>query len=163
MAFRAIPGMNGRYSVDEFGRVVSHITVANSLGWRLMSPVIVSGRPAVCLHPRAGQQKIFYVHKLVARAFGTASEEDAVVRHLNDDPFDNSVFNLKGGSVADNVQDSIRNGRNAKLSMTHCSNGHEYTSASTRYTKQGWRECVTCKRARDRRSRQGKRRKRIDN
>lgn len=32
----------------------------------------------------------------------------------------------------------------AKQSMTHCKNGHEFTEANTRITKEGWRRCRRC-------------------
>lgn len=33
---------------------------------------------------------------------------------------------------------------------THCLRGHEYTDANTQWRTNGWRECLTCKRERDR-------------
>lgn len=36
------------------------------------------------------------------------------------------------------------------MAKTHCKHGHQFTEENTRYTKQGWQVCVTCKRLADR-------------
>ena len=36
--------------------------------------------------------------------------------------------------------------RGGRQKTTHCRNGHEYTTENTHITKEGWRQCRTCKR-----------------
>ncbi len=51
-----------------------------------------------------------YLHRLVAEAFIPNPDGYPEVRHLDDDPSNNEVWNLAWGDQYDNVQDSIRNG-----------------------------------------------------
>lgn len=51
-----------------------------------------------------------YLHRLVAEAFIPNPEGYPEVRHLDDDPSNNEVWNLAWGTQYDNVQDCINNG-----------------------------------------------------
>lgn len=51
-----------------------------------------------------------YVHRLVAESFIQNPHGYPIVRHLNDDPYDNRVDNLAWGTQKDNMKDAIRNG-----------------------------------------------------
>lgn len=57
-----------------------------------------------------------YLHRLVAEAFIPNPYGYPEVRHLDDDPSNNEVWNLAWGTQYDNVQDSIRNGHFRYLS-----------------------------------------------
>lgn len=50
------------------------------------------------------------VHRLIANAFLSNRENYPLVRHLNDEPTDNRISNLRWGTHKDNRDDSIRNG-----------------------------------------------------
>lgn len=52
-----------------------------------------------------------YVHRLVAEAFIPNPNNYPLVRHLDDYPDNNCVWNLAWGTTKDNAQDAIRNGR----------------------------------------------------
>ena len=54
--------------------------------------------------------KRFLVHRLIADAFLPNPNNSPVVRHLNDDPQDNNLDNLRWGSFKDNREDMVRNG-----------------------------------------------------
>jgi hypothetical protein len=55
------------------------------------------------------------VHQLVAEAFLPPRPDDCyLVRHLDDDPTNNSPENLAWGTDADNHRDAVRNGRTLK-------------------------------------------------
>jgi hypothetical protein len=51
------------------------------------------------------------VHRLVADAFLPNPNKLPIVMHLNDNPFDNRVENLKWGTQKDNIQDAIKKNR----------------------------------------------------
>lgn len=64
------------------------------------------------------------------------------------------------GTQSDNRKDSILKGRSVKyfgktieeMNQTHCKNGHEFSIINTYYyPKTGKRECIECRRERDRR------------
>jgi hypothetical protein len=55
------------------------------------------------------------VHQLVLMAYVGNKPEGFVCRHLNGNPLDNRVENLKWGTALENIQDSIRHGTAACL------------------------------------------------
>lgn len=68
-----------------------------------------SGHQAVCLY-KDGKRYYKYVHRLVAETFIPNPNDLPVVRHLNDDVYDNRVENLAWGTQKDNHNDAVRNG-----------------------------------------------------
>lgn len=58
-----------------------------------------------------------YQHRLIAEYFMSNPHNYPVVRHLDDDPINQSLDNLAYGTVADNVADSRRNGHNYELTV----------------------------------------------
>ena len=52
------------------------------------------------------------VHRLVANAFLNNAQNYPVVRHLDDNPWNNDYRNLAWGTQKENVEDMIRNGNN---------------------------------------------------
>lgn len=52
----------------------------------------------------------FYIHRLVAEAFIPNPYKYPIVRHLDDDPSNNVIYNLAWGTAYDNVQDSKKSG-----------------------------------------------------
>ena len=57
-----------------------------------------------------GVAKEPYVHRLVADTYIPNPDNLPIVRHLDDDPTNNSIDNLARGTQKDNIQDCIRNG-----------------------------------------------------
>lgn len=80
-----------------------------------------------------------YVHKLVAEAYLGQQKAGYEVRHLDNDPLNNSVENLAYGTRSQNVLD-------LRKKRTHCPHGHEYTEENSVYNRQGHRRCRECKR-----------------
>jgi hypothetical protein len=76
-----------------------------------LSGYIVKGRPAggehmqVRLFDKSGKQALFYVHRLVAFAWLEKKPHQNTVMHLDDNPMNNCVDNLKWGTNSDNMQD----------------------------------------------------------
>ncbi len=60
-----------------------------------------------------GYVRLFAVHRLVVDAFvGPKPSPSYEIRHLNDNPIDNRVENLKWGTRSENSMDRVRNGIN---------------------------------------------------
>lgn len=95
------------YAISDYGRLWSLRSE------KMMSPTpnIKSGHLDVVL--RNDDHKVHkYIHRLVAEAFIENPYNLPVVRHLDDDPTNNTVSNLAWGTQLDNVHDAIDNGNN---------------------------------------------------
>lgn len=57
-----------------------------------------------------GKNKYRYLHRLMAKAFMPNPDNLPVVRHLDDDPKNNFLYNLEWGTQKDNHQDCVDNG-----------------------------------------------------
>lgn len=83
-----------------------------------MSGYIAEGRPAGGEHIQVGltdnnnKKALFYVHRLVAFAWLQKKPHQTEVMHLDDNPLNNCVENLKWGTHSDNMQDAANKGRN---------------------------------------------------
>lgn len=93
-----------------------------------------------------------HVHRLVAEAFLERPEGTYLVRHLNDEKFDNRAENLAWGTTKDNAADALRNGRLRVPSApylngakTHCLQGHPYDEGNTYVDPEGRRGCRKCR------------------
>ncbi len=98
---------------------------------------------------RDGEQKVRRVHQLVMEAFVGPCPPGLEVRHLDGDPANNCLENLKYGTHEENMQDMVRHGR-TNSAKTHCPQGHEYTEENTYVNARGGRECRQCMRRRGR-------------
>lgn len=84
--------------------------------WSTISDSFIYGTPTgrcghIDVSLKVGKRKIRkYVHRMVAEAFIPNPHNFPEVRHLDDDPSNNCVWNLVWGTQADNMQDAIRNG-----------------------------------------------------
>ena len=57
-----------------------------------------------------GEAKEPYIHRLVAKTHIPNPDNLPIVRHLDDDPTNNSIDNLAWGTQKDNHEDCVRNG-----------------------------------------------------
>lgn len=93
-------------------------------------------------------------HALVLRAFvGPRPEWAEHIRHLDGDPTNNVLSNLRYGTPSENQLDSVRHGTHPMARKTHCKEGHEYTPTNTYITPRGKRDCRICRREAQRRCR----------
>ncbi len=101
-----VPGYEGLYEVSDDGRVYSFL-VGRQLGY--MNP---DGYRIVKLHKSDKQDgfRVLRVHRLVLLAFVGPAPEGMECRHLNGDPSDNRLSNLRWGTQSENVRDAIRHG-----------------------------------------------------
>lgn len=151
-AWKPVVGHEGIYEVSDHGnvkRVVGGVGRAKA-GNLLKLMIDAKGYRYVRLSRRMRR-----VHRLVAEAFFGPSE--LLVRHLDGDPSNNSIGNLRYGTPADNAADRIRHGRTTYAGpaapITHCFRGHEFTPENTRIkreptTKGVSRICRACARYR---------------
>lgn len=119
--WKDIPGYEGRYQVSNMGRVKSLERKVRSVNWyshkefwrtvkeRILRPgPVKSGHLYVVLgHGEAGTP----VHQLVMRAFVGEPPEGMEVRHLNGNPKDNRLENLKYGTRTENILDVFYQGK----------------------------------------------------
>ena len=151
----SVPDYEGLYEVSSTGLVQS-IARATTRGGPMKFIGDGRGYQFVSL-TRAGKQRRYSVHGLVAAAFIGPRPEGLVVRHLDGDPGNNWAYNLAYGTQAENMQDMLRHGNCKNANKTHCPYDHEYTPENTFILKSGGRICRTCARAKGRRQSQRRR------
>lgn len=128
--WRDIAGSPG-YRVNDRGEVMSP-------RGRLLSPQ-PNGKYGY-LRVQMGRERAEYVHRLVAAAFiGPVAGMD--VEHRDGRPSNNSVENLMVVTHAENM-------RMQRLRKHHCSRGHSY--AEFGFWVRGRRDCLECRRMRER-------------
>lgn len=92
------------------------------------------------------------VHALMMETF-VGPPEGRHVRHLNGDPMDNRLENLAYDETGtQNMRDMVEHGRQWQQQKTHCPREHplEPPNLVASQLALGWRDCLACKRARDR-------------
>ncbi len=104
---KRIPGFPN-YSVTKDGRVWSHKRLRVNGGW-LKSQSQASGHLYVGLY-KNGKMLNKRIHRLVLEVFVGPCPPGLECRHLNGNPADNKLKNLKWGTAVENRQDSIRHG-----------------------------------------------------
>jgi len=67
------------------------------------------GYYAFTLYNLEGKRKHKGLHQLLAMAFIPNPQQYEVVRHLDDNKDNNSLSNLKWGTIKENIEDAIRN------------------------------------------------------
>ena len=85
------------------------------------------------------------VHRLVLETFVGPCPDGMECLHINGDPGDNRVENLRWGTHAENMQDSLAHGTHRWASSKTCTKGHPYTQSTT-YRHNGRRHCRICAR-----------------
>lgn len=122
---RDVPGFPG-YSVSTNGDVF------NQYGNRLAQYKDTrpgKGHLAVELW-RDGKAHRVKVHLLVLSVFVGPRPEGLETRHLDGNPENNRVENLRYGTSSENSLDQVRHGTHPYASRTHCKNAHEFTRES---------------------------------
>lgn len=137
------------YEVSDQGRVRSYKgksprilrPCVNPLGYHNQT-LSVGGRPLFTT-----------AHVLVMTAFVGPRPKGMDIRHLDGNPANNALTNLRYGTRAENMQDKRLHGTNANLNKTECPSGHPYNERNTYITPDGSRHCRTCGNAASLRSR----------
>ena len=113
-----IPGWGERYQISEFGRVRSKDMTVGARGGaaavrkgRELAPVRKNnGYLCVTLTDGTNRPQI-NVHRLAARAFIGECPLGLHVLHYDGDKTNNHYSNLRYGTPADNIADTLRHGR----------------------------------------------------
>jgi hypothetical protein len=114
--YRPITGFLG-YRVSRNGRVQScrGRGCRNRLSdtWRPLKPIVRGGYLTVNLC-RGGAKTIRRIHHLVLEAFVGPRTPGMVCRHLDGDPSNNRVRNLRWGTYSENEADKVRHATRAR-------------------------------------------------
>ena len=107
--FKDIPGYEGVYQVNECGYVIN----LKKNPPKIVNPAIApNGHLRLTLQKDTMSPRInMSVHRLVAMAFLPNPNNLPVVMHLDNDPLNNHVSNLKWGTYSENIQQAFDEGR----------------------------------------------------
>lgn len=150
-----VPGHEGLYEVSDHGRVRSLdrvITMKNGRKRRQRGIVLkpVNSNGYHCVNVGA----LRYVHRLVLEAFVGPPPPGMETRHLDGDPHNNRLGNLKWGSSSENNDDIVAHGNHWQVQKESCPRGHPLVSpnlvpSNAKKLRDGdGRECLACNRAR---------------
>lgn len=108
MKWKDIPGYDGHYQASDMGQI-------KSLKWGKQSVFTPSFHRARSSHlvvnlTMNGVSRPRLVHQLILETFVGPRRPGEMVRHLNDDPTDNRLVNLKYGTQKENSADMMKNG-----------------------------------------------------
>lgn len=149
--WRPVPGYPG-YEVSDLGRVMSY---RRSRPKVLRQGVHPKGYLRVGLYgeSRDGARyryspNTLTVHQLVMQAFVGPCPDGMEIRHLDGDPTNNALSNLRYGTHAENVADSIEHGTHTSLTP-RCLLGHRLRGDNLIYDESGVAWCRTCSQARE--------------
>ena len=98
------------YQISDKGNVRSRINNRHGIGetYHELSPCL-NRQGYEIVHLGRGDRRS--IHRLVAEAFIPNPDNLPLVRHLDDDPRNNTVENLAWGTQTDNMQDCVKHGR----------------------------------------------------
>lgn len=159
--WQVIAGTDGAYEVSDLGRVRSvdrTVTYRDGRRYRAKgvvlrpSPSSDGGYPTVALSVH-GKTVTRCVHRLVLEAFVGEPPAGTECRHMDGNPQNNALTNLRWGTRLENIRDQIRHGTHMKFApRPACPHGHPFSSENTYTNPSGSRVCRTCVRARRRKA-----------
>jgi hypothetical protein len=104
--WRDVVGYEGIYQVSSLGRI-KRILVSSGTPGGLLTPKYQNGYPCVHLCGNGNGRGLYYVHRLVARAFlGEAPRGKPEVNHIDGNRADSSLHNLEWCDRSYNVRDA---------------------------------------------------------
>ena len=107
--WKSVVRYEGVYEVSGLGRVRRIAAASGTRIGKILRAIRRKDGLVVALSSR-GIVRWFRISRLIADAFlPKQPQTDSVVRHLNDNPFDNRLVNLSWGTMRDNTMDMMRN------------------------------------------------------
>lgn len=143
--WREVPGFPG-YEVSDQGQVRSFRRYVVP---RLLKPgETIWGHLLVVLQRDGGHTR--HIHRLVLESFVGLRPPGMETRHLDGNPKNNRLTNLRWGTRSENSLDRVRHGVDWQSRKTHCPQGHPYDEVNT-FASKGRRErrCRACYRIRE--------------
>lgn len=107
--WKDVVGYEGLYQVSDIGRVKRIISIKCKKERIRKLITTPNGRLSVSLY-KNNTGNTMLVHRLVLMAFVGLPNKDHITRHLDGNPINNNLVNLKWGTASENQQDSIRHG-----------------------------------------------------
>lgn len=123
--WKSIQGYEGQYDVSNLGKVKSVRRKAlNGNGYqkkkdRLLKPHINKGGYATVALCKDGKPKVFLVHRLVAIAFIPNPEGKPIVDHIDTNPLNNAVDNLRWCTQKENCNNPKSRANNSLSKVGH--------------------------------------------
>jgi len=141
-----VVGYEGLYEVSDQGRVQSldRVSKERRLKGRILKGGLSSNKRLTINLCRDGVQRSRMIYQIMMEAFVGPYPEGMEIRHLDGDPANCALENLRYGTRSENRRDSVVHGTHYQSKKTHCPYNHEYTEENTRINKKGARYCVTC-------------------
>lgn len=155
--WRNLPDYIGAYQVSDKGRIRSLTRTVTDKNGRSMTRRGKMITPALAgkegyyqfAASENGLQRRITVQAAVLAAFVGPRPEGMIVLHLNGDPRDNRLVNLRYGTRAEASHMSRLRGTMKGLSTTQCPRGHALAEPNlvTSQLARGYRQCKACHRA----------------
>lgn len=147
-----VVGFESSYEVSDLGRVRSLIQD------KIIDPYAGNqrGHLRISLNPEVGAQRGLYVHRLVLDAFVEPFPKGKECRHLDGDPTNNRLDNLRWGTQSENNLDRVRHGTHQNSVKTTCPKGHPLDKLQVVAGVVKGRRCSECARERNRARRASK-------
>lgn len=110
-AWRAVPGLGGRYEASSYGRVRRAAGGRRAEPGRVLAGSLTArGYRTLKPYPRP-DRRVLSVHRMVAWAFLGPQPTGIEVNHIDCDPGHNAVWNLEYVTPSQNVRHAVQNGR----------------------------------------------------
>lgn len=150
-SWKPVVGFEGRYEVSDQGRVRTVPRRAR----RGKGTIPVKAKTKSLYLDKSGywrvslsdenQVRTQLVHRLVALAFLGPEEDGHEVRHIDGDPGNAELTNLRWGSHSDNELDKSAHGTQYNRNKDECPKGHIYAGSNLYVNPNGSRECRSCR------------------
>lgn len=159
--WKPVLGYAGSYEVSSFGRVRSlpRLNAAHQrIKGRIMKPTPRRRRYLAVPLSSGGTVRKMSVHRLVLEAFAGPCPEGMEVDHIDNDPANNRLDNLRYLTPAQNMArqklfgtshaDRVASGTDHQTSKDRCNRGHllEFPNLVVSKAKRGRRACLACHR-----------------